>query len=407
PTGKAANRLQQSLREQRDALQSEGRAEPGALALLPDTAQTLHRLLGARSDGSFKRNADSPLALELLIVDECSMVDLRLFDALLDALPAGARLVLIGDHQQLDAVEPGNLFAALCERAGCHGAARIAELAALGAQAPLPPAAPSLIGEASAVLSHSYRFASGSGIGQLALALQSADPAPSVRALLAANPAGLRVLRYAPARREFPIADIADGFHPLLRALRDGAGPEALLGLLERYRVLCPLREGEHGVEGLNRRIERKLQHDGLLGADSRVGRPLLVTRNDYGLGLFNGDLGLVVPDAEGGETVLFPPAPGSSGQSHRFVSLARLPAHETAFAMTIHKSQGSESGAVCVVLPPPAFLVRQGGLEMLYTAITRAREDLLLVIPDGELAQHWYQRVRRDSTLARALHGV
>jgi exodeoxyribonuclease V alpha subunit len=405
PTGKAANRLQQSLQEQRKALQDQGGAEPELLALLPDSAQTLHRLLGIRSDGSAARNATSPLALDLLVVDECSMVDLRLFDALLEALPAGARLVLIGDHEQLDAVEPGNLFAALCERAGCHRAARVTELDALGATAPPAHAMPSCVGEASAVLSHSYRFASGGGIGQLALALQSADPAARVRSLLETNPAGLRVLRYAPGRGELPIAEMAEGFRPLLRALADGADPETLLGLLERYRVLCPLREGEQGVEGLNRRIERMLQADGLLMPDSRVGRPVLVSRNDYGLGLFNGDLGLVVQDPAGGETVLFPPAPGRSAQTHRLVPLARLPAHDTAFAMTVHKSQGSESGSVCVLLPAQRNAAQDGGLEMFYTAITRARDSLLLVIPDGELAPHWLRRARRASALSQALH--
>lgn len=404
PTGKAANRLRQSLREQRALLQQEGRVEPALLEALPDEARTLHRLLGARADGSFHRRADSPLALDLLLVDECSMVDLRLFDALLDALPAGARLVLLGDHEQLEAVEPGNLFAALCDRAGCHGDERIAELAALGAAVPTPRALPSLVGEASAALDYSYRFASGGGIGQLALALRS-DDRGHAEALLRECPAGLRVLPYAPDRRTLPIAEIAEGFRPLLSALAARAEPRELLVLLESYRVLCALRAGDWGVEELNRRIERELLRQTLLAPDTRVGRPLLVTRNDYGLGLFNGDLGLVVADAEDRELVLFPPAPGASGDTPRFIPLARLAASETAFAMTIHKSQGSESHAICVVLPPREVAAREGGLEMLYTALTRAREQLVLVLPGGGLDPSWLRRVRRDSGLTEALH--
>lgn len=406
PTGKAANRLRQSLREQRALLQESAGIEPERLASLPDEAHTLHRLLGARADGSFHRHAGSPLALDLLLVDECSMVDLRLFDALLDALPAGARLVLLGDHEQLDAVEPGNLFAALCDRAACHGAERIDELAALGASAPPTQASPSLVGEASARLAYSYRFASGGGIGQLAAALRSDDP-EHVDAVLRECPAGLRVLSYAPDRRHLPVEDIAKGFRPLLLARAAGAGAAELLRLLDSYRVLCALRAGDWGVEELNRRIERQLQLDGLLAPDTRVGRPLLVTRNDYGLGLFNGDLGLVVSDPSDPERelVLFPPAPGAREDAPRHVPLARLPENDMAFAMTIHKSQGSESDSVCVVLPPPQVAAREGGLEMLYTALTRARKELLLVLPGTRLDARWLRRVRRDSGLTQALH--
>jgi exodeoxyribonuclease V alpha subunit len=168
--------------------------------------------------------------------------------------------------------------------------------------------------------------------------------------------------------------------------------------------VLCAVREGDFGVSGINRAIEAALAAQGRIGparGPLYPGQPLLVTRNDHGLRLYNGDLGLVVSGPEGREQALFRAADGSP----RRLPPGRLPEHETAWAMTIHKSQGSESERVCIVLPPEITRAEFGGREMLYTAITRARARVLLLLPGGVLEPRWLARAARSSGLVGALH--
>jgi exodeoxyribonuclease V alpha subunit len=231
-----------------------------------------------------------------------------------------------------------------------------------------------------------------------------AQDAEQVRVALAPEPQGV-VLRHAFDPRKPPsMSALAEGFTPLLQAMQAGAGDEVLLKMLEDYRVLTPLREGTWGVEGLNRAIERELLVRKLLHAPRGAigaGRPVLVTRNDHALQVFNGDLGLVVEGPDGSEQVLFP---GPDGTPRR-IAPGRLPEFGLAFAMTIHKSQGSESTRVAIVLPPSQDR-EFGSREMLYTAITRARKSLLLLMPEGPLEERWLRASERNSGLVGRLHG-
>jgi exodeoxyribonuclease V alpha subunit len=196
---------------------------------------------------------------------------------------------------------------------------------------------------------------------------------------------------------------LAEGFVPLLDALRAGVTDTELLKMLDSYRVLTPLREGACGVDGLNRVIDQALVRGGYMKparGGIGIGRPVLVTRNDHALQVFNGDLGLVVEGPDGSEQVLFT---GPKGAPRR-IAPGRLPAFEPAFAMTIHKSQGSESSRVAIVLPP-AGQREFGSREMLYTAITRAKESLLLLMPEGPLEPRWLRASERNSGLVGRLH--
>lgn len=352
PTGKAAARLLDALRERVGSLPAAVRER------LPAESHTIHRLLGVTGDpGRFRHHADNPLPLDVLVVDEASMLDLALAARLLDATPEDARIVLLGDRDQLAAVEVGAVFAELATRADS-------------------PLAPNVVW-----LTRSHRFAADSGIGRLAADINEGEPD---RALgwLAANmspdvawidDAGLSL---APAAQERIVA----GYAPYLDALRARTDDRAAaFRALERFRVLCAVREGPRGVRELNRQLgeHARATLDHPLDPGSRSpwypGRPVLVSKNDYVLRLFNGDLGVCLPDETGALAVWFPERDGT----FRAVAPSRLPAHEDAWASTVHKAQGSEFDAVLCVLPEKAgpVMVR----ELLYTAVTRARTRVTL----------------------------
>jgi exodeoxyribonuclease V alpha subunit len=450
PTGKAAARLTQSLRAALDGLPWP--ALPGGAALrerllagIGAGAVTLHRLLGAR----LYRPVSEPLPLDVLVVDEASMIDLALMDTLLAALPPAARLTLLGDKDQLASVEAGAVLGELCRRAegGHYGAAACAWLAACTGVPPPEPlrdAAGLPLDQAVAMLRTSHRFGADSGIGRLAAAVHAGDAA-AVRALLAAQLSDVRRaelgagdLSRDPALRALLLdqaeASSAQFLHALRatrpapdapRAVWDGWAAQ-LLRELGRFQLLCALREGPWGVAVLNAAIETLLRETGLLAAatdggssrgDGRndgtspdawyAGRPVLVTRNDAALGLMNGDVGLALriparfgasgqPDPAAG-LALRVAFPGDSG-GVRWLSAARLPAVETVWAMTVHKAQGSEFEHAALLLPDRMTPVLTR--ELIYTGLTRARQRFTLIGPagvDAVLAQALARRVRRS----------
>jgi exodeoxyribonuclease V alpha subunit len=320
PTGKAAARMGEALRQ------------AGVASAAPAT--TLHRLLGMRADGSgFYHHRERPLAVDVLVVDEASMIDLSLMAHLLDALPADARLILLGDRDQLAAVEAGAVFADLC-------------------------ASPRLA-DCVAALTTSFRFAGAGGIGRLAECLRAGDGA-GVFALLQAPPDDLAW--QAAAERRALGAAAAAGYRPYLDAVAAGEPARRLFEEFRRFRVLCAHRQE---VAALNAAMDR---------GSAAPGTPLMVLRNDAPLRLRNGDIGLLLPDpADGRIKACFesddPAAPP------RWVAPARLPANEPAWAMTVHKSQGSEFERVLLALPSRASAVLTR--ELLYTAVTRARKHI------------------------------
>jgi exodeoxyribonuclease V alpha subunit len=398
PTGKAAARLQESIRAAKPGL---GLASEHA-AQIPDEASTLHRLLGSRPDSVyFRYNADNPLPLDLLVVDEVSMVGLALMAKTLEALPPEARLILLGDKDQLASVEAGSVLGEICARAGRFSPAFQAKLVQLtGEKLPEGRVAVSPLTDAIVLLRYSFRFGATSGIGALARAVNRGQSAEAVGLLaqgrysdigwrLLADPAGL------PEQLATPVVA---GFAPYLHAVREQAAPSDVFAQFNRFRVLSALRSGPFGVEALNRLCETVLHNRGLL--DSRqpwyVGRPVMIVRNDYNLRLFNGDIGIALPDPNEPERVkVF--FLGSDGLLRSFAP-ARLPEHETVYAMTVHKSQGSEFDRILVVTPnePSPVLSR----ELIYTALTRAKAEASFYGVPAVFAGAVERRLRRSSGL-------
>ncbi|MBM4267535.1 MAG: exodeoxyribonuclease V subunit alpha, partial [Deltaproteobacteria bacterium] len=353
PTGKAANRLKEQIRDYRGRIDPEGAIE----AVLREEPATLHRLLGGAPGLSrFRHHAANPLAVDVLIVDETSMVDLALMARVVDALPAHARLVLIGDEDQLPPVEVGSVFGEIC--AGLPGA--------------------------TIRLDRSWRFREESGIGALAESVRSGQPARRPAEPIdssepvAASPEDLAWIE--PGPRDEPsdamLARVDEGLAAYLEAVRAGGSPEEILKAFQRFRVLCVRRDGAAGVVTLNEAIETRLRRRGRLesGSGWYAGRPVMVTRNDYGLRLWNGEVGVTLRGEDGALEVHFE---GNGGETRRFAP-GRLTHVETAFALTVHKSQGSEFEDVLLVLPstPSRLMTR----ELLYTAVTRARARLAIV---------------------------
>ncbi|MBP0609432.1 MULTISPECIES: AAA family ATPase [Burkholderia] len=542
PTGKAAQRMQEALHARA------GDLPPELAARLPDTSYTLHRLLGGGGAAGFRHHRDNPLPYDLIVVDEASMIDVALAAHLLDALAPGARLVLLGDKDQLAAVEAGAVFAELSARPAFTAAARTriaqalgideaafvaalpmpdeaAPAAAISAAHPVPasaraPASPSasapvsrrsaprsskvdarqaslfddepqddevsstadiappqptesapadagapdgnapawieandlawldavelppfdaddaalasavataaaspLTGEAAAAsagtpapasapladcvvwLERNYRFGLDSPIGRLSLAIRRGDVQAALDALPADESAAASFHDDAgDTLASSTVERLARRFGAYLDALRDALAapapdPLPLFDALNRFRILCATRSGSRGAEHVNALVAAHVRHAArvplAVGAHWFTGRPIMVTRNDYALGLFNGDIGIALPDAHGVLRVWFRRADGSA----RAVSPAALPPHETAFALTVHKSQGSEFDEAALVLP--ASFGRVLTRELVYTAVTRARTRVQVIGPRRVLAQAVATRTQRDSGLA------
>jgi exodeoxyribonuclease V alpha subunit len=410
PTGKAAARLVESIR--------------GAKAKLPlsdaikrdivEEASTIHRRLGPIPGRTtrFRHDADNPLATDLVLVDEGSMVDLALMVRLVEAVPPRARLILLGDRDQLASVDAGAVLGDICNAEDTRGfsapfAARIAEVTGeappRGASAPAGPG----IWDCIVHLNRSYRYGEHSGIGVLARAINAGD-AGSVRRILLSGDFPDVVLRPPPAAGD--LGDelrslLVEGYRPYLTAARLEDKFEAF----NRFRVLCAHRRGALGVEQTNGLAERALEGPRVRliersGALSLyAGRPVLITANDYNVRLFNGDIGLLVEDeasAGAGVRAAFV----APDRTVRRLAPSRLPPHETAFAMTVHKSQGSEFDEVVVLLP--AAVSKILSRELLYTAVTRAKSKVVLFGDAEVVAQAVARRVQRASGLSEALWG-
>ncbi|MES2018942.1 MAG: exodeoxyribonuclease V subunit alpha [Pseudomonadota bacterium] len=406
PTGKAAARLKQSIDK---ALTELADKVGGALPLRELTARmgaarTLHSLLGARHDTrAFAHNKGNPLDIDVLIVDEASMVHLEMMASLLDALPQGAVLVLLGDKDQLASVEAGAVLGDLCRdaQAGGYTAATVDyALAASGEAIPVDfHGVAGALAQQTVMLRQSRRF--GGPIGQLALAVNGGDAARAEAVLRAGG--DLRWIEHAHQHHAVQLA--ADGYASYLGLICAGPGADehldwvrAVLAAFESFRILCAVREGEWGVGGLNDAIEVRLDAAGLIKRRGEwyIGRPVMITRNDYGTGVFNGDIGLTLADPAraGSLRVYF-----MEGEQVRSVLATRLRHVDTAYAMTVHKSQGSEFRHTVLVLPSEggAMIAR----ELIYTGITRASAQFTLVTAGSSvLADAIGRRTQRASGL-------
>lgn len=401
PTGKAAARLTESLRR----IRSELDCDPSIAGRLPQAAMTIHRLLGySPHTSAFKHRRDNPLHLDLLVVDEASMIDLELAAKLVAALPAGCRFVLLGDKDQLASVEAGSVLGELCRDADPPRYSRD-RLNLLQRLHPGPidilPAQPPLIGDCVTILRKSYRFDDSSAIGRFAAAVKRGEATSAIGCLQVPGDESLVWIDGTQTGLQGYLWATAVEHYAAIFAAGD---PAEALAAFERYRLLTAVREGSSGVAALNRIVEGHLARRGVVRNDLvwYPGRPVLVTQNDYDIGLFNGDTGIAWPDVDaGGRMRVFFVAPDGR---LRGILPQRLPQHETAFAMTVHKSQGSEFERLGLVLPDrdSPILAR----ELLYTAVTRARARVDLIASRQALARAIDTPTRRLSGLGEALWG-
>ncbi|EEI3458639.1 exodeoxyribonuclease V subunit alpha [Salmonella enterica subsp. salamae] len=398
PTGKAAARLTESL----GAALRQLPLTDAQKKRIPEDASTLHRLLGAQPGSQrLRHHAGNPLHLDVLVVDEASMIDLPMMSRLIDALPPHGRVIFLGDRDQLASVEAGAVLGDICAYVNAgFTAERARQLSRLTGSA-IPAGAgtqAAFLRDSLCLLQKSYRFGSDSGIGKLAAAINCGDRS----AILAVFQQGFSDIEKRTLQSSDDYAGMLDealaGYGRYLRLLHEKATPEAILQAFNEYQLLCALREGPFGVGGLNDRIEqamvqqRKIQRH----PHSRwyEGRPVMIARNDSALGLFNGDIGIAL-DRGQGLRVWFAMPDGAI----KSVQPSRLPEHDTTWAMTVHKSQGSEFDHAALILPSQRSPVVTR--ELVYTAVTRARRRLSLYADERILAGAIVTRTERRSGLA------
>lgn len=347
PTGKAAQRIQESV----GAAKLKLNLPESMASAIPETAQTVHRLLGLRQDTPLARfNAEHPLPLDVLVLDEASMVDLALMAKLVLALPVKARLILLGDPDQLASVEAGAVMASLTALAETNS-----------------PIAPSI-----ATLKRNYRYQDAPDIGKLAAAIRIGD-ADAVFEILDASSANVQWLDASESASQSALLDeIKRGYAELM----DSASKQELPGVFQAlscFRVLCAHARGHDGSEALNRTVDQLLRPENIKGI-WYAGRPVMLKQNDHALRLFNGDVGVAIGGYhESGVQMVFP----DSTQAVRKFSLNRIPDWELAYSSTVHKSQGAEFDKVVLVLPNQISPVLTR--ELLYTAISRAKSHVII----------------------------
>lgn len=400
PTGKAAQRLNESIQQAKAQLRP-ALSQPEWVDSLPDNAMTLHRLLGYRPDQIEPRHhRGKPLLCDVLLIDEVSMIDLPMMARVLRALPDQATLILLGDAEQLPSVEVGAVMADLTPRKHPGYPSEVAGHIADICGEPVPENDQSAY-EYLTILTKTWRF--GGLIGQLANAVIRADAASSW-SLLQANALDKHTAAEAP---ELTYVDdrlfdawLNDVCHRYIKPVLNAATLEDAFVALSAFRLLSPTRVGERGVEKLNARIEEILGRTRHAVRTGRfyAGRPIMVTENHYGVGLYNGDVGLVWPDSQGRLQAWFE----DEQATYRQVSLARLPSVETVYAMTIHKTQGSEFAHAAIVLPNEPNPVLSP--ELLYTGITRAKKQVTMVGSQRIWFETLARQARRYSGLARSM---
>lgn len=411
PTGKAAARMLESLRLIQERM-------PMLADLpLPQSSSTLHRLLGIGFDGRIKHNQDNPIRADLVIVDEASMLDLPMLSHLLNALKPDAGLILLGDENQLSSVEVGSVLADMtASGANIQQSAMLNQLAeklamptlnAANIQAPLVQGA---LSEQVIKLQQSYRFHANSGIGKLATAINQGNSQQSLNLLQEQNQ---ELKWYQGNWQQFKhqqsnINDFYQGlstYIELMQAQQQGQNisPLAMLDALNEQQILVAAKEGNASVTDLNLWAQKQLQNRGILPASLAThysGQPIMVLQNSPDLNLFNGDLGIILPAYDNPHKLLAY-FHQSDGSMHA-VMPSRLPKHQSAFAMTVHKSQGSEFKQVLLVLPDNwlPLLNRQ----LIYTALTRAKQQFSLIANSECLSQSIQHKSLRASGLTEQL---
>ena len=403
PTGRAAERMAESLRLAVQRLRLVGIA-PALCDAMPSTGTTLHRLLGVIPDSPrFRHHADNPLPYDVVVVDEASMIDLPLMTKLVEAVADGSRLVLLGDPDQLPSVEAGDVLSAVLRTSGdglgtqADDAQALRALLAPGALQPLAP--PRRFGGRRVQLQRGYRQTDALDLAPLAHAVRDGNSATALALLRTGTLAGVHFHE----DQSDPLQHHREQLLGHWRGLGEAADPGVALANAGRIRLLTAVREGPQGARGLNARIEALLAGVPRPGMAPGYfhGRLLLITENSYRHRLFNGDIGICLIDRQGSVTAWFP---GETPDQPRGFHPGALPAHESAFAMTVHKAQGSEFDEVWLQLPRRDNRVLSR--ELIYTGMTRARQSLHVLgnaeVLEAALARH----ASRLSGLAARLQG-
>jgi exodeoxyribonuclease V alpha subunit len=402
PTGKAAARLQEAIKITKNKINCSDRIKQ----LIPEQTSTIHRLLRAIPNSPyFRYNAQNPLPVDVMIIDEASMVDLALMSKLAQALLSTCQLILVGDKDQLASVEAGAVLGDICDTGNEHYYSKqfFSQLKALtdfdysNQQHGEIKAG---IQDCIIQLKKSFRFSRESGIGAVSRAVNDGD---GDRAIAILNDEKFRDAKWIPLPHANALPrmlrnSIVQGFRDYLTA----NDPFEAFQRFDQFRILCALREGPYGVSTINSMAENFLKEEKLINPEMTWyhGRPIMITSNDYHLNLFNGDIGIALRDGEShNEIRVF--FIGADNTIRKFHPL-RLPAHETVFAMTVHKSQGSEFDHVLLLLPDrdSPVLTR----ELIYTGITRARKDVAVWGVEPIFKNAVARRIERTSGLRDAL---
>ena len=375
PTGKAAARLQETLLRAKQTLHCQEQIKEA----IPEEASTIHRLLGSIPGSPyFRHQKNNPLPVDVVVVDEASMVDLALLSKLVQALPTHARLILLGDKDQLASVEAGAVLGDICNTGHAPGYSRrfhmdLKKITGYEVVTDSDGDGASGIQDCIVQLPKSFRFVKDSGIDAVSRAVNAGNGDMTLSLLKGGRSSGVgwKDLPGVKALTQDMRDKIMEGFGKYLRANEPGQ----IFSFFEQFRILCAVRDGPYGVAAMNFLVEKILKEEKLIEPEKRWyrGRPVLITTNDYNLRLFNGDMGIILPDPEEGNELrtFFPAGDGTLRKFHPL----RLPEHETVYAMTVHKSQGSEFDRVLLVLPDREFPVLTR--ELIYTGITRAKEHV------------------------------
>ena len=409
PTGKAAARIGESIRAAKTTLN----CSEDIIDAIPSEAYTIHRMLKTIPGSPyFYHNAENPLTADIVVVDEVSMVDLALMVKLLSAVKNDARIILIGDRDQLASVEAGFVMADICDRDNIHLFSecfyrqfeKITQCNMEISSKKLKNS-PGLY-DCMVVLKRSYRFTDSSGIGECSRAVNNGK-FDETFSILKSNPDQIdwkKISGHYDLSMALP-KEVINGYSDYLNC-RD---PHKALELFNRFRILCAVKFGVLGVIEINRLTENILNRNELIELDNLTtypwyrGRPVLISRNDYSLELFNGDIGITMPEPDSKTKDLYVYFSDISGKLRRFLP-HRLPEHETAYAMTVHKSQGSEFEKVLLVLPDQDYPVLTR--ELLYTGITRAKSHISIWGKKEIIKTTILRKINRNSGLKDALWG-
>jgi exodeoxyribonuclease V alpha subunit len=416
PTGKAASRMLEALSKAAEDIGQTTERSTVAEGIrttleLPKEAFTVHRLLGASSHADrFHYDRDHPLPLDLLIVDEASMLDLALTVQLIEAVPSTARIVFLGDKDQLAAVEAGAVFAELSASpclsiACCEQLEQITGISATSYQHESPPDG---LLDNVIWLRHNYRFAKHSDIDDLIGLINQGDAKTLIARLESGSYQNITwhddtlpaLSGHAKALLLEPMADY------IKQLDTDRQDLFSLFDRLGRYKILCAERDGPRGVEAMNQLVNEAVQMEQRARGHAKrerfvgdaaqrtwyPGQCIMVLRNDYHLGRFNGDIGIVMANTQGHPVVYFPDAL----EPDKAISLSRLSDYELSFALTVHKAQGSEFDHICLVLPNKTSPVVNKSL--LYTAISRAKKSVSIIASEASLFEAIARPVKRYS---------